>query len=644
MKKKCKKNIYLDGGNLNIINGYYKIPIDQESDKTSDKLILNTDLPNFQEINTNQNINTANPVYGIDSKQTNNTFNLSDMGNQLGGIASGVQGMIKGFTNNSSINDTQNYYTKANQLKNFDGNATTNDQLMINSKMLRPLSDPNWKTVRGTSAGQQVMGTVNSTFSGAKAGASVGGGIGAIVGAAIGLGSGLAGTFVGRKKAREEANKIAKANQLAYKQALNTFDKNVDNVNKQTLMNMNMNYSANGGPLDIMFGTPNFNQNSASINTSGNNTLNHYQGFTPLTTFAYGGDITSIDAGGSHEQNPLGGVPMGIAQDGTPNVVEQGELIKDDYVFSDRLKVSDDILNKYSKIKKGDTYAKALEKLSKESEERPNDPISKNGIDTITHDLMQSQEELKQKKQLLVMNKQKNKFGIGGLMEMYAPATASFGDAIISQFEKPNHTYMNTVEDYMFGIPNVAISPTGNYIKKTPLDVNFYTNKLDANAGATRRNIANMSGANRATQMANLLASDYNYGIQLGNLSRQALEQNIANDMAVTDFNNKVNQFNTQQNFAVQQANLQKALQVGQSLYNTQTAKNLERLRVKDNKEKAIDNFTANISEISKELEDRRFRNALAKSGVYGIQNEYMSDVLSNYPWLFTKNNKSKKK
>jgi hypothetical protein len=75
---------------------------------------------------------------------------------------------------------------------------------------------------------------------------------------------------------------------------------------------------------------------------------------------------------------------MGIAPDGIPNLVEENETIwKGDYVFSDRLKVSKKMLDKYMLPSKyeGKSYAEVSKELSKESEERPNDPISKKGLE-----------------------------------------------------------------------------------------------------------------------------------------------------------------------------------------------------------------------------------------------------------------------
>tara|TARA_R110000772_G_scaffold62137_2_gene139645 strand:+ start:9820 stop:11739 length:1920 start_codon:yes stop_codon:yes gene_type:complete len=64
-----------------------------------------------------------------------------------------------------------------------------------------------------------------------------------------------------------------------------------------------------------------------------------------LNTFAMGGytnthgaqDVIPIENGGTHEQNPYGGVPMGVGANGKMNTVEEGEVKFGDYIFSNRL-------------------------------------------------------------------------------------------------------------------------------------------------------------------------------------------------------------------------------------------------------------------------------------------------------------------
>ena len=63
------------------------------------------------------------------------------------------------------------------------------------------------------------------------------------------------------------------------------------------------------------------------------------------TVFSNG--VTTISNGGTHEESPYEGVQMGVDSQGTPNLVEEGELIWNDYVFSNRIKVPDAVRNKY---------------------------------------------------------------------------------------------------------------------------------------------------------------------------------------------------------------------------------------------------------------------------------------------------------
>ena len=134
-----------------------------------------------------------------------------------------------------------------------------------------------------------------------------------------------------------------------------------------------------------------------------NDALSTYAAFGgPLHTNGADWDtgITVVDNGGSHESNPLEGVPMGIAPDGTPNLVEEGEVIFNDYVCSKRLKVPKAVREKYKlRGTKDLTFADAAKKAQKESEERPNDPISKRGLEAAMKGLMYEQEQIRQKRE-----------------------------------------------------------------------------------------------------------------------------------------------------------------------------------------------------------------------------------------------------
>lgn len=135
----------------------------------------------------------------------------------------------------------------------------------------------------------------------------------------------------------------------------------------------------------------------------------------------HGADFTNgllaIGNGGSHEENPFEGVPMGVDPEGTPNLVEEGETIFNDYVFSKRLKVPKAIRKKYNlRGTKSLSFADASKQLAKESEERPNDPISQRGMQALMADLANAQEELKAKNERnsYANGGEVKKFDIGG--------------------------------------------------------------------------------------------------------------------------------------------------------------------------------------------------------------------------------------
>ena len=129
------------------------------------------------------------------------------------------------------------------------------------------------------------------------------------------------------------------------------------------------------------------------------------------TKFALGGDMQTngsdfsdgllyIDAGGSHESSPYDGVQLGTDAQGKPNLVEEGETIFDDYVFSKRIKADAQTKKKFHVGKNADiSYADLSKKLEKESAERPNDAISQAGLEKQMHDLANEQERQKSEMQ-----------------------------------------------------------------------------------------------------------------------------------------------------------------------------------------------------------------------------------------------------
>lgn len=186
-----------------------------------------------------------------------------------------------------------------------------------------------------------------------------------------------------RRKNRALAAELRAANDLAVRATGNSID-NIAGTQNDLLA---ANFAALGGPL-FAFG--------GDLMTHGAN---------------FDTGITLVGNGDTHEQNPYEGVPMGMDQEGTPNLVEEGEVIFNDYVFSNRLKVPKAVKNKYKlKGKNPITFADAALQMSKESEERPNDPISQAGLKDSMMKLMMAQEQIRTKKD------KTNTFAKGGKM------------------------------------------------------------------------------------------------------------------------------------------------------------------------------------------------------------------------------------
>lgn len=339
----------------------------------------------------------------------------------------------------------------------------------------------------------------------------------------------------------------------------------------------------------------------------------HHADGGPL--FTHGGiwsnGMTYVNNGGTHEENPFEGVPMGIAPDGQPNLVEEGEVIFNDYVFSNRLKVPKDVKKRY-KIH-GETYADAAKELGKESQERPNDPISNDTLEAIFSALTASQEEQR-------MKNENRKYAKGGKLGKkfdgtgpdnnwldatpvplnipsivdtlptvididdspidtsklslptsvrgssgnrnasylrYAPAIASGLAAFSDIFSKPDYSAAETLASVPIQPFLTSFDPVGQYLSYRPFDRLFYINQLNANAGATRRAIRDTSGGNRAAAMASLLSADYNYGQSLGSLARQAEEYNQAQRERVATFNRATDMYNSDGSMKAQTFNAQ---------------------------------------------------------------------------------------
>lgn len=108
-------------------------------------------------------------------------------------------------------------------------------------------------------------------------------------------------------------------------------------------------------------------------------------------------DYMKVESGGTHEENPNGGVQIGVDQQGVPNLLEEGEPVYKDYVYSDNIKASERFLkdNNIPEKYAGELYSKIADSFFSEAENRPNDPISRNGLEAMLGRLADAQEAQK---------------------------------------------------------------------------------------------------------------------------------------------------------------------------------------------------------------------------------------------------------
>ena len=338
--------------------------------------------------------------------------------------------------------------------------------------------------------------------------------------------------------------------------------------------------------------------------------------------------VTIIGNGGTHEENPMEGVPMGIAPDGIPNLVEQDEVKFNDYIFSNRLFADDKLLETVNlpKSYNGHSFADIAENLSKESSERPNDPISKRGLMSAMTRLQQAQEQLKAKKQNRKYAKGGYLFENGGTWLRYAPVVGAAIGVGQNLFSKPDYTGVDTILEASNQIGNytpIDYTPIGNYLTYKPFDRNFYINKLNAQSGATRRAIMNTTSPSRN---ATLLAADYNAQNALGNLARQAEEYNLAQRQSVEQFNRATNQANAEMNLKSALANQEAELKAKSARFNGIA----QAMSMKDNIDARrgasisanLTNLFDSLGNIGIDTMNRNDRDMLIKAGVFGTLSE----------------------
>ncbi len=634
------------------------------------------------------------------SKSAGSGFDFSNFMGKAGNVVSGVTSIIDSSLKNAQIADTTGIESTIKDLRDTDFSGATDSNSLMNSyNNLNFLKDDySWKDVRGVSNSELFGNTLSAVGSGAMAGASVGGPYGAIAGAAIGLGGSLAGIFTGKNKARKKARFLNQAAEAANNMAIDNYDFQVNDVMQNNARNaMQYAYAAEGGPINIkkknrgkftesasragmgvqeyarhilankdkysstLVKRANFARNAAGWKHALGGYIkdrdNMYDSL--LESQTHGGDfsngVTFINNGGTHEQNPFEGVPMGVAPDGQPNLVEEGEVLYNDYVFSNRLHPTDKELKESNLPKKykGHTFALIAEDMSKESAERPNDPISKRGLEASLGKLASLQEEQRMKKgktgtqQMMAFGGRKFA-GTKDTYSRYAPAVGSALGAVQSVFQKPDYTNSDLILDVVNNLSRNKVSPTllSDYLSYNPINRDYYLNQLKGQAGATRRAVMN-SGLSSGQRMAGLLAADYN--AQQG-IADALLKTDMYNEQlrqSIAQFNRGTSQYNSG---ALMQAAAQNA-QLAQArdnmrLSGTTTAANMRELAdtaLATSRSANLTNFFDNLGSIGRENRDTNMLQAMIDSDLFGTLSEPMKRGWKKNGGMLTKRSRRRK-
>lgn len=360
--------------------------------------------------------NTLNSGFNT-SNQANTRSSGVDFSNMFGGDSSGfspsgalglaatavgdIANVVTSFADSDDRLDAKykNIEQDISNLANtqFKG---SNASLAQQSTML-----PGWNTLKrgedidldGAWSGMKTEGVqmLKDIGEGAAIGSQLGGdagGIGAIVGAFMHPVMNAFANIGKRKAVTRKTNQLNRLGRTAEEQMRSNFNYAVANTDTTNdlwrLQNMyNTNYAAFGGLLE----------------TNGSNWK---------TGASY------IENGGTHEMNPNDGVQYGIASDGLPNLVEEGEVViktrdnaegrptYSDYVLSNRVKPTlDEIINanitKKPEKYEGKSWAEIYKDIAKKEniKETVNRQDTKDYLDSLHDRISKAQEESRLREQ-----------------------------------------------------------------------------------------------------------------------------------------------------------------------------------------------------------------------------------------------------
>lgn len=244
---------------------------------------------------------------------------------------------------------------------------------------------------------------IGAGMEGAKAGSGLGP-VGIGVGALIGAGSGILSTLLGRhrqkRRAQREIGIVNAAGRAANAAKQENFEDATERNNAEQAWNALLNY----GSMDAGLGT--------SYNSALGGRLFDGGGFMGNHGSVWDTGLNYFKTGGTHEENPNGGILQGYDSQGTPNLVEEGEYKWTDdkygfgeYIFSNRLEVPQEVARKYKlggTAKKPVTFAQGIQKYLKDNgvEDMENDPIQQDTTGEFLATMATVQEQVRVQEQI----------------------------------------------------------------------------------------------------------------------------------------------------------------------------------------------------------------------------------------------------
>jgi len=247
-----------------------------------------------------------------------------------------------------------------------------------------------------------------------------------------------------------------------------------------------------------------------------------------------GDQLTEFNQGGSHEENPNGGIPQGMNPNGQQNLVEEGEtkLNSKNYIFSDSLKVDKKIAEDFYLPSKfiGKTFAEVSKAMNRPNSRREYDSIEETAKKKDLDYLMAAQEEFKQKQLEKDMEKMmvKHPEFMQQMLTSQQPPQAP--QAPVDQFsnsEQPQAMPGEApIENPMSGIPPQSPMAKlggyqnqlgfGGFIKNYGLGLADSALSMFGASNVIKDNAYSGTGSNFAKKAANIAGTVGKIGLQVG--------------------------------------------------------------------------------------------------------------------------------